>query len=192
MAQFKILPNTYILSPLTCFSKKRLFEEICAVASEVSGLDKLDLLLALNERESCGSTVCAKGIGLPHALIHGLDKSICILCILQDEVAYNSVDTDYHGVDMAMAFFISSEDQYEDVAQMLRLVSSNLNNTELANSFRRIRQDNNKLLMLLQKLDSLLSLEAKPTIAPTEQSTTATNTIMQFISDAIPDSLKSS
>ncbi len=188
MAQFKILPTTYILSPLTCFSKKRMFEEICAVAAEVSGLEKEDLLLALNRREASGSTVCSKGVGLPHAMIHGLEKSIAVMCILQDEVTYNNVDTDYHGVDMAMAFFISPEEKYEDVEQMLRLVSSNLHNTELANSFRRIRQDNNKILMLLQKLDALMALEAKP--AAPEQVTGAANTIMQFINDAIPDSLK--
>lgn len=181
MAQFTILPNVYILSPLTCFSKKRLFEEICATAAAISGLERNDLLRALEEREAQGSTVCAKGIAIPHALIPTLDKTVAILTILQQEVPYNSVDTDYQGVDMALAFFISPKDKYEDVEEMLRLVSKELSNTELANSIRRVWQENTKINMILRKLDELLSLEFKPA----QEQAAPTNSLIQFINEAI-------
>lgn len=184
MAQFKILPKTYLLSPLTCFSKKRLFEEICTLVSSITDIKERILLQALNERESFGSTVCAKGIGIPHALIDSLDESLAVLTIIQKEVPYNTVDTDYMGVDVALAFFISPKDDYDKIEQMLRIVSRELDNTEMANSLRRSWQDNNKLVLILQKLDALLNQEFKnaPAKAPANS---ATNSIMQFINDAI-------
>lgn len=183
MAQFKILPQTYLLSPLTCFSKKRLFEEICTLVSAITHIEEGVLLQALIERESLGSTVCAKGIGIPHALVPELEKSIAVLTIINIEVPYNTVDTDYMGVDIALAFFISPKDDYDYVEQMLRIVSIELDNTELANAIRRAWQDNNKLILILQKLDSLLSQEFKA--SPVKSSSSTTNTIMQLINEAI-------
>lgn len=162
MAQFKILPNTYIISPLTCFSKKRLFEEISALVSAITRIDEQSIFLALNEREAYGSTVCAKGIGLPHTILNNLDRSLAVLAILQSEIPYNTVDTDHTGVDMSLALFISPKDKYEDIEQMLSLISKELNNPDLANSFRRAWQDNSKLMKILQKLDSLLDKEINP------------------------------
>ena len=183
MAQFKILPNTYILSPLICFSRKRLFEEISGLAAAVSGISEHTLLTALNEREAMGSTACAKGISIPHALIPELKQSMAVLALLQAEIPFNSVDSDYQGVDFALAFFLSPKDKYEDCAQMLRLVSRELNNPDLANSFRRVWQDNNKLMLLMLKLDNLLFANFKPTTPSKESS--STNPIVQFITDAI-------
>ncbi|MCK0525467.1 MULTISPECIES: PTS sugar transporter subunit IIA [unclassified Anaerobiospirillum] len=187
MAQFKILPTTWLLSPLTCFSRKRLFEEICSMVSTITDISPNVLLKALNEREAMGSTVCARGISIPHAVVEDLESSLMVLTILHDEVSYNPVDTDYMGVDMALAFFISPKDDYETVEQMLRLVSKELNNTELANSIRRVWQDNAKLMLMMQKLDSLLYQELKDSVAEKQSSapSSATNVIMQFISDAI-------
>ena len=79
MAQFKILPNTYILSPLICFSRKRLFEEMSDLAAAITGVEAHVLLTALNEREAMGSTACAKGICIPHGVIPELKQSVAVL-----------------------------------------------------------------------------------------------------------------
>lgn len=184
MAQFKILPNTYILSPLICFSRKRLFEEISSLGAAITGIPERTLLNALNEREAMGSTACAKGICIPHGVIAELKQSIAILALLQDEVAFNSVDSDYQGVDFALAFFLSPQERYEHSEQMLRLVSRALNNPELANSFRRVWQDNNKLMLLMLKLDNLLFANFTP-ITPQKEESPQTTSIMQLISEAI-------
>lgn len=182
MAQFKILPNTYILSPLICFSRKRLFEEISTLAAAITGVSERTLLTALNEREAMGSTACAKGVCIPHAVIPELKQSIAVLAILQTEVPFNSVDSDPQGVDVALAFFLSPNDKYEDCAQMMRMVSRELNNPDLANSLRRVWQDNGKLMLLMLKLDNLLFANFTPTTPQKEQST---NPIVQFITEAI-------
>ena len=183
MAQFKILPNTYILSPLICFSRKRLFEEMSDLAAAITGVEARVLLTALNEREAMGATACAKGICIPHGVISELKQSVAVLALLQAEIPFNSVDSDYQGVDFALAFFLSPKDKYEERAQMLRLVSRELNNPDLANSFRRVWQDTNKLMMLMLKLDNLLFANYKPITPPKE--TSSTNPIVQFITEAI-------
>ena len=154
------------------------------MAASVTKIDEHKLLHALNKREWCGSTACAKGIAIPHAKIQGLDKSFAILAILQEEVPYHTVDTDYMGVDLALAFFISPKEKAEDVQEMMSLVVHELDNTELANSFRRSWQDSNKLFLILGKLDQLLSEQMKPVVQKEEEQST-TSTIIQFISDAI-------
>ena len=155
------------------------------MAAAATGMKSALFLRALNEREWAGSTVCAKGIGMPHAVITGLKESIAILTILQDEVAYNSVDSDYMGVDVAMAFFISPHDKYETVETMLRLVGQELGNSELTNSLRRSWQDNTKLTLLLNKLDAILSAQIKPASADADEPQSTASSIIQFISDAI-------
>lgn len=185
MAQFKILPNTYILSPLTCFSKKRLFEEICSVAAAVTLLPRSELLRAINQREAMGATICAKGIGMPHAVIPGLEQSLAILTVSQAEVPYNAVESDYAGVDMALAFFLSPSESYEQCEQMLRLTSKELSDNEMANSFRRVWQDKNKLMMLLLKLDNILYRQIRQSTPDKAAAPSSTNPIMQFINDAI-------
>ena len=186
MSQFKILPTTYILSPLTCFSKKRLFEELSNLASAVTGIKSATFLRALNEREWAGTTVCAKGVGLPHAVIPKLEQSIAVLAILQAEVPYNTVDSDYSGVDVALAFFISPKEKYETVENKLRLVSQELENTDLVNSLRRVWQENDKMMLILSKLDYELSLQIKPDEKPeAEESQSTANALIQFFTDTI-------
>ena len=186
MSQFKILPTTYILSPLTCFSKKRLFEELSNLASAVTGIKSATFLRALNEREWAGTTVCAKGVGLPHAVIPKLEQSIAVLAILQAEVPYNTVDSDYSGVDVALAFFISPKEKYETIENKLRLVSQELENTDLVNSLRRVWQENDKMMLILSKLDYELSLQIKPDEKPeAEESQSAANALIQFFTDTI-------
>ena len=186
MSQFKILPTTYILSPLTCFSKKRLFEELSNLASAVTGIKSATFLRALNEREWAGTTVCAKGVGLPHAVIPKLEQSIAVLAILQAEVPYNTVDSDYSGVDVALAFFISPKEKYETVENKLRLVSQELENTDLVNSLRRVWQENDKMMLILSKLDYELSLQIKPDEKPeVEENQSAANALIQFFTDTI-------
>ena len=186
MSQFKILPTTYILSPLTCFSKKRLFEELSNLASAVTGIKSATFLRALNEREWAGTTVCAKGVGLPHAVIPKLEQSIAVLAILQAEVPYNTVDSDYSGVDVALAFFISPKEKYETIENKLRLVSQELENTDLVNSLRRVWQENDKMMLILSKLDYELSLQIKPDEkTEAEESQSAANALLQFFTDTI-------
>lgn len=185
MSEFKVLPQqTIILSPFSCFSKKRLFEEIGVISSAVTGIKEKTFIEALNRREAIGNTVCAKGFALPHAIIRDLNAPIAILAILHSEIAYNSVDSDYVGIDMAMAIFFGDKERKEDAREaaedMLIMISEQFKNNDLANSFRRAWQDRAKLQLVLQKLDNNLYAKSQENaVQPTP------NPIMQFITETI-------
>lgn len=153
MAKFKALPPTYILSPLNCYSKKRLFEELSLVVSPLAECQPRDLLYALNAREANGSTICANQIGMPHAVIETLKTSIAVLTILPQTIPYNTIDADPEGVDIAFAFFFSMQDDYEEYEEILRHLYELFENPDLGNSLRRSWQDPIKLRQILTKVD---------------------------------------
>lgn len=160
LTRFSKLPPTLILSPIICFSKKRLFEEIAECASYITEIPTEQVITALNDREKMGSTVCAKSIAIPHAIILSAPKdfeTFGILCMLSEPIAFNTVDTDPLTIDMAYAFFISHDDSYEDVQNMLYEVSNILSQEALSNSLRLSRYDDDKITAILNKVDSLLS-----------------------------------
>lgn len=184
MSEFKVLPQTYILSPFSCFSKKRLFEEIGVISSAATGIKEKIFIDALNQREAMGDTVCAKGFALPHAIIRDLSSPIAVLAILHSEVPYNSVDADYVGIDMALAIFYGDKERKEDARdsaeEMLIMICEQFKNNDLANSFRRSWQDQNKLQLVLKKLDHNLYEQIKENAVQPSQ-----NPIMQFITETI-------
>ena len=53
----QVIPKSLILSPLFCFSKKRLFEEIADCAGYVLQKPAKEIIDALNRRETYGTTV---------------------------------------------------------------------------------------------------------------------------------------
>lgn len=184
MSDFKVLPKTYFLSPFTCYSKKRLFEEIGVISSAATGIKESIFINALNKREAMGDTVCAKGFAIPHAIIRDLEKPIAVFTILHSEIAYNSVDADYVGVDMALAIFYGDKERKEDAREsaeeMLIMLCDEFKNNDLANSFRRSWQDRAKLMKILEKLDQNLYEKSKEN-APQPSH----NPIMQFITETI-------
>lgn len=156
MTKFKVLPPTYILSPLNCYSKKRLFEELCLVVSPLSEMHTKDLIYALNEREAFGSTICANEVGMPHTVVESLESSVAVLSILPEPIPYHTIDADYAGVDIAFAFFFSPKDEYERYEEILRLLYDLFKNNDLVNSLRRSWQDPFKLHHILQKIDTII------------------------------------
>lgn len=166
MPNFKILPPTYILSPLNCFSKKRLFEELCLVVSPLTECTTKDLLQALNRRESEGSTICANHVGMPHALLKDLDSSIAVMTLLPEPISYHTIDSDYEGVDIAIAFFFSPKDNYDKSKEMLFQLYELFENKDLVKSLRRSWQDPNKLLQILHKIDDILDDRINPKAKP--------------------------
>ena len=63
---FEFLPDTLILSPLSCFSKKRLFEDVADQAAFIIKTHAIDINMLLNDREKCGSTALDNGVAIPH------------------------------------------------------------------------------------------------------------------------------
>ena len=96
-----VLPKTQILSPLFCFSKKRLFEEIAECAAFITKKTSKEIIVALNEREKLGTTVFFQGVAIPHAVIQSSTPTFAVLSILDKPITFNSIDADEQLVDIA-------------------------------------------------------------------------------------------
>ena len=156
----KILPKTLLLSPLFCFSKKRLFEEIAETASQELSIPQEKLIKSLDNREKLGSTILFDGIALPHAAINSEEnKSCAILSILNKPISFNSIDATPQHIDIAFAFFISKDQKYSDVEMMLKKLSQILSSSDLLNAMRLARNEINKLNQIINKIDDMLSKE---------------------------------
>ncbi|MCR5536478.1 MAG: PTS sugar transporter subunit IIA [Succinivibrio sp.] len=157
----KVLPDTMILSPLFCYSRKRLFEEICEQASTELKVEPQILIDALNTRETEGSTVFFTGIAIPHALIKKIGKSKGILSILDKPIPFNSIDSDPQYIDIAYTLFVSPEEDYEEIERLLRDVTATLANQDLLNSLRLSRNEPTKIHLIIEKIDQLLDENRK-------------------------------
>ena len=113
-----VLPEVQILSPLFCFSKKRLFEEIAKYSSYILEKDPKDIIRALNEREQLGTTVFFDGIAMPHAVIDSKVPTFSILSILDKPITFNSIDADEQLIDIAFSIFINKKDDIQKVESL--------------------------------------------------------------------------
>lgn len=156
-----ILPPTLILSPLFCFSKKRLFEEIADYASCELKVEPRYLIDELNSREKMGTTVFFKGIALPHAIINDIDNSYGVLSILDKPITFNSIDADEQLVDLAYTLFVSPQENYQHIEILLQQLTQILANNDLLNALRLCRGEKSKISDILNKIDLTLNQSIK-------------------------------
>ena len=152
-----ILPQTLILSPLFCFSKKRLFEEIADYASCELKVSPKYLIEELNSREKMGTTVFFKGIALPLTIINVINYSYGVLSILDKPITFNSIDADEQLVDLAYTLFVSPQENYQHIEVLLQQLSHILANNDLLNALRLCRGEKSKISDILNKIDLTLN-----------------------------------
>lgn len=157
----RVLPETLILSPLFCYSRKRLFEEISEQASSTLKVEPQILIDALNDRETEGSTVFFPGIAVPHAVIRKITQSRAVLSILDKPILFNSIDADAQFIDIAFTLFVAPSEDYEAVERLLLDVTATLANQDLLNSLRLCRNEPNKIRLIIDKIDQLLDENRK-------------------------------
>ncbi len=165
---FTILPPTLILAPLVCFSKKRLFEELSESAGFLLKLPPAAINQALYAREASGSTFVTDGIALPHALTDGAMPSLLIVCMLDEKVEFQALDSDLAAVDIAFAFFFSPHSNLDFCEDILETLSEILQSTDLTASLRRSHHDEGKIALLLHKIDHLLVKKLRPELLTPE------------------------
>lgn len=113
--------------------KKRLLQEIAAMASELFGFDETNLFGALQERELLGATGMGKGIAVPHARIAEAKTVRGLFIRLETPVPYDAVDR--HPVDLVFALF-APEDAGADHLKALARVSRTLRSDEICRKLR--------------------------------------------------------
>jgi mannitol/fructose-specific phosphotransferase system IIA component (Ntr-type) len=159
----KILSDSLVLSPLFCFSRKRLFEEVADCASAVLKTDSGTLIRALNDREEYGTTAFYSGIALPHAAVAGNDRTLGILSILDAPVAFSSIDADPQSIDIAYTLFVGEDEDCDSISQLLQNMTDVFSNQDLLNSLRLARNEDWKIRKLLEQADAMLdSMASRP------------------------------
>ncbi|KGJ04335.1 PTS lactose transporter subunit IIC [Paracoccus halophilus] len=114
-------------------SKKRLFQEIAEQARAVYGVDSIQTLDALQERESLGPTGVGHGVALPHARLHGLDRVVGLFLRLEKPLDFDAVDR--QPVDLIFAL-LAPKNAGVDHLKALALVSRTLRDQDLRNKLR--------------------------------------------------------
>jgi PTS system nitrogen regulatory IIA component len=114
-------------------SKKRLFCELAAIASDVYGVNEPAAFAALQDREALGPTGVGDGIALPHARLEGLDRVHGVFVRLETPLDFEA--TDKRPVDLVFALF-APEDAGVAHLKALALVSRSLRNGSLCTKLR--------------------------------------------------------
>jgi len=114
-------------------SKKRLFQELGAVAESAYGLNRTTVIDALQERESLGPTGVGNGVALPHARLGDSAEVTGALMVLEKPVEFGAVDR--QPVDIVFALFAPADSGAEHL-KALALVSRTLRNPSLCGKLR--------------------------------------------------------
>lgn len=138
----KILSKDSVLSPVLCFSKKRLLEIIAKKAAILTGVDECVLLKELNLREKMGSTFVGNGFALPHTIIPKDYPETAVFVILNHSVHYSHFDNSY--ADCFLALFLHEQTVQENEEQ-IQCICSTLSDVANCRYIRNIRDIQNQV-----------------------------------------------
>ena len=120
-----------VLSTVT--SKKRLFQDLGDIAHSAYGLDAIQTVDALQEREALGPTGVGHGVALPHARLHGLKSVVGVFLRLEKPIDYDSVDR--QPVDLIFGLFAPKDSGVEHL-KALALVSRTMRDAAVCTKLR--------------------------------------------------------
>lgn len=114
-------------------SKKQLFQDVAARATDVYGLDARAVFEGLCERERLGSTAMGRGVAAPHARLAGLSRICAAFARLEKPLDFDAPDGE--AVDLVFALF-APEDAGSDHLLALARVSRALRDPALCAKLR--------------------------------------------------------
>ena len=135
-------------------SKRQVLGVIADIAARNYGLESAQVLDALLERESAGSTGVGHGVAVPHARLPGLDRMRAVFVRLDTPTAFEAVDD--QPVDLLLAL-LAPENSGSDHLRALASVSRRLRQPELRQQLRQART--------ADAIHALLAREAQPSAA---------------------------
>ncbi len=128
-----ILPATGIKVIAAASSKKRLFHDLGDMAESCFGIDQVQVVDALLDRESLGPTGVGHGVALPHARLPGLEQVCGLFVRIKKPFDFDSVDR--QPVDLAFALFAPQDAGVEHL-KALALISRTLRDEAVCSKLR--------------------------------------------------------
>ena len=87
---FKMLPEAVVLTDLD--TKVQVLNRLSQIFSEVYGLDQVEILEGLEQREALGSTGFGRGVAIPHCRSENVKHPTCVLIKLESPVDFAAAD----------------------------------------------------------------------------------------------------
>jgi PTS system nitrogen regulatory IIA component len=81
-----------VLPGLRAGNKRQVLQELAARAARVTGLDERHLFDKLVQRERMGATAVGHGVAIPHVVVEGLDRSVCLFARLERAIDFETID----------------------------------------------------------------------------------------------------
>ncbi|WP_448212856.1 PTS IIA-like nitrogen regulatory protein PtsN [Colwellia sp. MEBiC06753] len=127
-------------------SKKKILEQICAVATHrIPEHSTFELLESLMEREKMGSTGIGNGIAIPHGRLTGTHHVVAVLMTSEQPVDFDAIDN--RAVDIFIALFVP-EDCCQEHLSTLQSIAKLFSDKQLTKQIRRCR-DNHELYQII-------------------------------------------
>jgi PTS system nitrogen regulatory IIA component len=117
-------------------SKRQALSVVADAAAKILKMKASDVLDALVDRESQGSTGVGRGVALPHARLKNLDRLRAVVVRLERPVAFDAVDD--QPVDILFALFAPMDAQTQHLRALAR-VSRLLRQGEVREHLRQAR-----------------------------------------------------
>jgi PTS system nitrogen regulatory IIA component len=131
-----LLDRTAISLRVSGANKKKVLAVIAEIAARNFHLDAGDVLDALSERETAGSTGVGYGVAVPHARLEGLQRMRGVFVRLEKAVEFEAVDD--QPVDLLFALFAPKNAGAEHLRALAR-VSRIMRQSELREQLRKAR-----------------------------------------------------
>jgi nitrogen PTS system EIIA component len=104
-ALFTLLPEA--VGTVRADSKAAILDQLAARFASVYGLEPVQVLERIEEREKLGSTGFGRGVAIPHARISGLGRPVAAFMRLDAPVAFDAAD----GMPVDLVFGLLSPEQ---------------------------------------------------------------------------------
>ena len=147
----ELLDRGAISARLSAANKKKALAAISEIAARNFGLEPAEVLEALIERETAGSTGVGHGVAVPHARLEGLERMRGVFIRLEQPVEFESVDD--QPVDLLFALFAPKHAGAEHLRALAR-VSRLLRQGDLREQLRQARSADAVHALLVQDMSA--------------------------------------
>jgi len=147
----ELLDRTAISTRVSAANKKKALAVIAEIAARNFGLEPAEVLEALTDRETAGSTGVGHGVAVPHARLAGLQRMRGVFVRLEQPVEFESVDD--QPVDLLFALFAPKNAGAEHLRALAR-VSRLLRQGELREQLRKARSADAVHALLVQDMSA--------------------------------------
>ncbi len=149
MADFSdLLHSDAIIYPLLADSRQTIVRQMSERLGEITGLQARDIVKAVMERESLGSTGIGEGVAIPHARIQGLDGAVGAFARLGAPVDFEALDEQHCDL---VFMLLAPDSEGGDHLRALAHVSREFRQADLRAALRQTNTDADVRALLLPR-----------------------------------------